>query len=86
VAPLFLAGAGLVPLYIAWLNRDGPGEDICTAHAADGTCNAGTEEWNPWPWLAVGLALVVAGVVLFVVLRRRAVERRSPVAGGTVVP
>jgi hypothetical protein len=47
-------------LYIALLNRGGPG-DVCTT---TGTSSACTEEWSPWPFLAVGVALVVSGIVL----------------------
>lgn len=63
-----LAGAGLPPLYVAYLNRAGPG-DICVATSTGQTCVA---EWNPWPWLAAGLALAAAGTSLFLILRRRA--------------
>lgn len=59
-----LAGA---PFYVAWLNRDGPGE-ICRT-ASDGvTC---IEQWNPWPIAAVALILMLVGVALL----------RRPMAG-----
>jgi hypothetical protein len=69
LAFLALSGAGVLPLVVAWLNRDGPG-DVCTAWSG-GQCVAGTEEWSPWPWLAAGVVLVVAGVVLTAVVGRR---------------
>jgi hypothetical protein len=56
-----LSGAGVVPLYIGWLNRDGPGL-ICSPLGDSGESCVG--EMSPWPWLAAGLALVVAGVEL----------------------
>jgi hypothetical protein len=56
-----LSGAGLLLLYIAYLNRDGPGQ-VCRSSATEQTC---TSEWSPWPWLVVGLVLVADGVLLF---------------------
>lgn len=53
-----LAGASLAPLYIAWLNRQGPGT-VCEA-LRDGTrCE---DQWSPWPFLAAGLALLAVAV------------------------
>ncbi|GMA23370.1 hypothetical protein GCM10025864_11290 [Luteimicrobium album] len=69
LAFLALSGAGVLPLVVAYLNREGPG-DVCTAYSG-GQCVAGTEEWSPWPWLVVGVGLVVAGVVLSTVAARR---------------
>jgi hypothetical protein len=62
-----VSGLGLPLLYIAFLNRDGPG-DICTTSARSISC---TEETSPWPWLVVGLVLVGAGIFFFVVTTRR---------------
>jgi hypothetical protein len=62
-----MSGAGVIPLFVSWLNRDGPGF-ICTSSGASGEqC---LEEWSPWPWLMAGLAFVSAGVILFRRLRR----------------
>jgi hypothetical protein len=62
-----LSGAGAIPLYIGWLNRDGPGL-ICSPVGDSGeSC---VSQMSPWPWLLAGLALIVAGVVLFSRLRR----------------
>lgn len=63
-----LCGAGLVPGYVAYLNRGGPG-NVCQAITGGQEC---TQEWNPWPFLAVAVLLVVAGIVAFVLVRRRA--------------
>jgi hypothetical protein len=62
-----VAGAGVVPLYVAWLNRSGPGT-ICTPLDGGESC---VDEWSPWPWLVVGLGLVVAGVLVYRSLRAR---------------
>lgn len=63
-----LSGAGLIPLYIAYLNRHGPGQ-VC--RSAGSTSTECTDAWNPWPFLAIGLLLIAAGAFLFVILRRR---------------
>ncbi|HEV7524544.1 MAG TPA: hypothetical protein VGP92_06235, partial [Acidimicrobiia bacterium] len=60
-----ISGLGLPVLYVAYLNRNGPG-DICTHTATSSSC---TQESSPWVWFSLGVALVVVGVVLFV--RRR---------------
>jgi hypothetical protein len=59
--PGVLAGVGAVALYVAAINRAGPG-DVCHQTATEQSC---TSEWSPWPWLVVGLALVAAGALLF---------------------
>ena len=51
-----LSGVGVPALYVAWLNRHGPGT-WCTA---DG-CG---EQWSPWPFVVVGVVLLAAGVVV----------------------
>jgi hypothetical protein len=64
-APGLVSGLGLPFLFIAYLNRDGPG-NVC-----HGTGDGGTscvEEWTPWPWLLAGGALLLLGVFMF---RRR---------------
>jgi hypothetical protein len=62
-----LSGAGAVPLYVAWLNRQGPGL-VCTSRAAT-QC---VSEWSPWGWLIFGIVLVAAGITAFAMSRRRA--------------
>ena len=58
----FLAGLGLVSLFVAYVQRRGPGT-ICW-HTADAS---GCDQYlDPRPWLVVGLALVVAGVILHI--------------------
>jgi hypothetical protein len=61
-----LAGAAVPVLYVAWLNRDGPGT-VCTTTATSHSCG---DESSPWPLLVVAALLVVGGVVLFARLRR----------------
>lgn len=54
-----LTGAGVILLYVAWLQRDGPGT-TCTHTATGGRCD---QHLNPLPWLVIGTVLVIAGVV-----------------------
>ncbi len=54
-----LTGAGTLLLYVAWVQRDGPGTTCW--HTATGTgCD---QHLNPLPWLLIGIALLVAGFV-----------------------
>lgn len=66
--PAVLCGLGLPLLYVAFLNRSGPGL-ICTT-TSDGAQRCG-QQTSPWPWLAVGLILIMLGAAAFVVWRRR---------------
>jgi hypothetical protein len=68
-----VSGAGLPLLYVAWLNRDGPGE-VCRRVANGVEC---TQQSSPWPWLGVGLALVAAGAALFVAVGARRSDARA---------
>ena len=54
-----LTGAGVLLLYVAWVQRDGPGTTCWHTATASG-CD---QHLNPLPWLVVGAALLVAGVV-----------------------
>ena len=54
-----LTGAGLLLVYIAWLQRAGPGTTCWHTATASG-CD---EHLNPLPWLAAGLVLTGAGIV-----------------------
>lgn len=56
-----LAGAGLISLYVGYLNRGGPGQ-VCTTTVTAQHC---VSEWSPWPFLATGILLIVAGTGLF---------------------
>lgn len=54
-----LAGAGFLLLYVAYVQRQGPGTTCWRTATATG-CD---QHLNPIPWLVVGLALVVGGVL-----------------------
>jgi hypothetical protein len=62
-----LAGSAVPLMYLAWLNRGGPGT-VCTGDSRAMSCG---DEWSPWPFLVVAVALVVAGVAMFVLRRDR---------------
>ncbi|MFE7168281.1 hypothetical protein [Streptomyces sp. NPDC057616] len=62
-----LSGLGVPLLYVAFLNREGPGT-VCTTTPTGQSC---VDEYSPWGWLAAGAVLLVAGIVLGMVLRRR---------------
>ncbi|MGW2827031.1 hypothetical protein ACWC24_39560 [Streptomyces sp. NPDC001443] len=65
--PGLVSGLGVPLLYVSFLNREGPG-NVCTTTASGQSC---VDEFDPWPWLAAGAVLLLAGIVLAVVLRRR---------------
>jgi hypothetical protein len=54
-----LSGAGVLLLYVAWLQRAGPG----TTCWQRGTSSGCEQHLNPLPWLIAGLALFACGVV-----------------------
>jgi hypothetical protein len=54
-----LSGAGLLLLYVAWLQRAGPGT-TCWQRGTSSGCD---QHLNPLPWLIAGLALFVGGAV-----------------------
>ncbi len=58
-AVAILAGIALPLLYIAWLNRAGPGT-VCKASASEVSC---FDTWSPWPFVVVPAVLVVAAIV-----------------------
>jgi hypothetical protein len=60
-----LTGAGAVLLYVAWVQRDGPGMTCWHTAGASG-CD---QHLDSLPWLVAGAALVVAG---FLAQARRA--------------
>jgi hypothetical protein len=65
--PGLVSGLSLPLFYVAYLNRSGPGT-ICTTTATSQTCS---DEWSPWPWLVVGIVLLVSGCVWFAIASRR---------------
>ena len=62
-----VAGLALPVLYIAWLNKGGPGE-VCTSNSTGTSC---TDAWSPWPFVAVGLFLLAAPAFVTWLLRTR---------------
>jgi len=54
-----LIGVGLLLLFVAYVNREGPGT-TCWQH---GTATGCDQHLNPLPWLALGVAFVVGGFV-----------------------
>jgi hypothetical protein len=54
-----LSGVGVLLLYVAWLQRAGPGPTCWQTASASG-CD---QHLNPLPWLLVGIALFVGGIV-----------------------
>jgi hypothetical protein len=53
-----LSGAGALLLYVAWVQRAGPGTTCWQTQTASG-CD---QHLNPLPWLVVGIALFVGGI------------------------
>jgi len=72
--PGIVAGLGLPLCYVGYLNRGGPGT-VCTALPGGGEC---TQETSPWPWIAIGLVLVVAGFFMSLAAARRRRRTQAP--------
>ena len=68
-----VSGFGLPLLYVAFLNRSGPGT-ICHSISSGTSCS---DQWSPWPWLLIGSALVVVGLVWFIAASARRARERS---------
>jgi hypothetical protein len=58
-----LTGAGLPLLFVAYVQRTGPGTN-CYRTATSAGCD---QHLNPVPWLVIGAVLVLAGLVLHTV-------------------
>jgi hypothetical protein len=71
--PGLISGLSLPLFYVAFLNRSGPGTG-CTSTATSRSC---VDEWSPWPWLAIGIVLLVSGCVWFAMANRRRRTVRS---------
>ena len=61
-----LAGMGLLALYVAYVQRRGPG----TVYWHTATASGSDQYLDPRPWLVVGVLLVAFGVGAFVWRRR----------------
>jgi hypothetical protein len=55
-----ITGAGALFMYVAYVQRRGPGT-VCWHTATASGCD---QYLNPWPWLVVGAGLVVTGLVV----------------------
>jgi len=66
-----VTGAGVLALYVAYVQRRGPGT-VCWQTATAAGCD---DYLNPWPWLVVGVVLVCAGVAAHIGQMQRARER-----------
>lgn len=75
--PAVVGGLPLPLLYVAYLNRGGPG-NVCTSTFSSHSC---TQESNPWLWLAAALILLAAAVAIVAVLRRRATTGHGHAGG-----
>ena len=62
-----LAGMGLVSLYVAYVQRNGPG----TVYWHTATSSGADQYMDPRPWLVAGILLVVIGLGGFFWRRRR---------------
>ena len=67
------AGVGAVLLYVAWVQRRGPGT-ICSHAAGSLQCK---QYLSPIPWLVGGAVLVLTGLVAMLVGRGRASSHRA---------
>jgi multisubunit Na+/H+ antiporter MnhC subunit len=54
-----VSGAGVLLLVVAYVQRDGPGTTCWHTATASG-CD---EHLNPLPWLVIGVALLIGGIV-----------------------
>ena len=63
-----LAGVGLLSLYVAFVQRHGPG----TVYWHTATASGSEQYLDPRPWLAAGILLVAFGIGAFVWRRRDA--------------
>ena len=62
-----VTGLAALPFSLAWLNRRGPGPFCSGGVTGASEC---VVQSSPWPYVLVGVALIVVGVVLFVRARR----------------
>jgi len=61
-----VGGLAAAPLFLAWLNQQGPGR-ICETIEDVTAC---AERWSPWPFVAVALLLLVGAATAAVRARR----------------
>jgi hypothetical protein len=56
-----LSGAGALLLYVAWVQRAGPGTTCWQTQTASG-CD---QHLNPLPWLLAGIVLFIGGIAAY---------------------
>jgi len=84
--PGVLTGVGAPLLFIAFLNRSGPGM-VCTAtQTSFGAGQSCSQEWNPWFFLIPALAFIVASVVWFRYRRIQLVAHTCSNCGAPIEP
>jgi hypothetical protein len=76
-ASMVLAGAAAAPLFMAWLNRAGPGT-VCQVSGSVTSC---TDETSPWPFVVVAVVLVVTGAAVARWGQRRSRGATAPAGG-----
>ena len=64
--PGLISGLSLPLFYVAFLNRSGPGT-VCTSTPTSRSC---VDAWSPWPWLVIGIVLLVSGFLWFAMAHR----------------
>jgi hypothetical protein len=55
----FLSGVGMLLLYVAWVQRAGPGTTCWHTAQASGC----SQHLNPLPWLLIGMGMFIGGIV-----------------------
>jgi hypothetical protein len=68
-----ISGPGWALLYLAYLNRRGPGM-VCAATSGGESC---ADQWDPWPFGIVGMLVFAAGIATFLWARRRSHASRA---------
>ena len=71
---IMLCAMAAPPVFVAWLNRGGPGL-VCHSDPPYGIA-CGTQ-LNPWPWLGGAAASLAIATVLFLHARRRDATKKS---------
>jgi hypothetical protein len=74
--PGLIAGLALPVLYVAYLNRSGPGYVCTTSPGTDGSVTSCGSQYNPWLLLAAGMALLGVGIGVFIITSRSKKGRR----------
>ena len=84
--PGLAAGVGLPFLFVAYLNRSGPGMVCAKTLSAFGSGQSCSQEWNPWLILAPGLFFIAIGVGGFTRLRKQRGNQICSNCGASLSP